>query len=92
MPIVSDADQLYLERVAEDCAQLLGPGIELDGLELDAEAMILRLNYRLGASAWSSQGHGETVVAAHADLRKQLVIDRLRLGFRTLVGQPRRAS
>ena len=44
MPEVSEADQHYLQRVVEDCEQLLGPGIELAGLELDANAdVVLRL-------------------------------------------------
>jgi len=95
MPSVSDAEQHYFERVANDCEQLLGPGIELrelelDGNELDANAeVVLRLRYRLGSADWTSEGHGETVVAAHAALREQLVLDRIRVGVRALVRQPR---
>ncbi|HEY8819483.1 MAG TPA: hypothetical protein VIM25_11785 [Candidatus Limnocylindrales bacterium] len=95
MPSVSDAEQHYFERVANDCEQLLGPGIELrelelDGNELDANPeVVLRLRYRLGAADWTSEGHGETVVAAHAALREQLVLDRIRVGVRALVRQPR---
>lgn len=95
MPIVSDAEQHYFERVADDCEQLLGPGIELRGLELDGTELdvnaevILRLRYRLGAADWTNEGHGETVVAAHAALREQLVLDRIRVGVRALVRQPR---
>ena len=90
MPNASDAEQQYFQRVAEDCEQLLGPGIELRGLELDANAeVVLRLSYRLGPADWTSEGHGETVVAAHAALREQLVLDRIRLGIRALIRQPR---
>lgn len=90
MPDVSDAEQHYFQRVAEDCQQLLGPGIELRGLELDAGAhVVLRLTYRLGPADWTSEGRGETVVAAHAALREQLVLDRIRIGVRALVRQPR---
>lgn len=90
MPVVSEADQHYLQRVAEDCGQLLGPEIELGGLELDADAdVVLRLKYRLGPAEWTSEGHGETVIAAHAALRDQLVFDRIRLGVRALVRQAR---
>jgi hypothetical protein len=86
MPSVSDADQHYFQRVADDCEQLLGPGIELRRLELDANGdVVLRLSYRLGAAAWTSEGHGETIVAAHAALREQLVLDRIRVGVRALV-------
>ena len=34
-PVLSEADQLYCERVAADCLDLLGPGMELTGLALD---------------------------------------------------------
>jgi hypothetical protein len=89
MPEVSDADRLYLQRVARDC-ELLGPEIELGGLEVDAAAdVVLRLRYRLGRAEWTSEGHGETVIAAHAALRDQLVLDRIRLGVRALVRQGR---
>jgi hypothetical protein len=87
---VSQADREYLQRVAEDCEQLLGPEIELRALELDAKAdVVLRLRYRLGPAEWTSEGHGETVIAAHAALRQRLVLDRIRLGVKALVRQPR---
>jgi hypothetical protein len=85
MPDASDADRLYFQRVAEDCEQLLGPGIELDALDLDANGeVVLRMSYRLGTAAWTSEGRGETVVAAHAALREQLVLDRIRIGMRAI--------
>lgn len=90
MPNASNAEQHYFQRVAEDCMQLLGPGIELRGLEVDGNGdVVLRLSYRLGVADWTSEGHGETVVAAHAALREQLVLDRIRLGIRALIRQPR---
>ena len=88
LPDASDAEQRYFERVAEDCEQLLGPGIELDELELDANGdVVLRLRYRLGRAEWTSEGHGESVIAAHAALREQLVLDRIRIGVRALIAQ-----
>ncbi len=90
MPDASDADRLYFERVAEDCEQLLGPGIEVDALDLDANGeVVLRMSYRLGPAAWTSEGRGETVVAAHAALREQLVLDRIRIGMRAIARLPR---
>ena len=90
MPVASDADQHYFQRVAEDCEQLLGPEIELRELELDAnDEVVLRLRYRLGPAVETSEGHGDTVIAAHAALREQLVLDRLRIGLRTMGRQPR---
>ena len=84
-PVLSDADQLYCERVAADCLDLLGPGMELTGLALDRRAAVtLRLSYRLGTTDWTSEGHGPTVIAAHASLREQLVLDRIRVGVRAL--------
>jgi hypothetical protein len=47
--------------------------------------VILRLGYRLGTADWASEGHGETLIAAHAALREQLVLDRIRVGVRALV-------
>jgi hypothetical protein len=86
LPGDSEAEDHYFERVVEDCAELLGPGVELDALELDqATDTVLRLRYRLGREEWTSEGHGETVIAAHADLREELVLDRVRLGLRALV-------
>jgi hypothetical protein len=90
MPDVSEADRHYFQRVAEDCETLLGPEIELLGLELDPQAeIVLRLRYQLGPAAWTSEGRGETVIAAHAALREQLVRDRIRLGVRAMVKQQR---
>jgi hypothetical protein len=55
------------------------------GLELDANGdVVLRLKYSLGAAVWTSEGRGETVVVAHPALLDQLVLDRLRLGFRAM--------
>ncbi len=86
MPDVSEADQHYLVRVVVDCERLLGPEIELRALELDAQAeVVMRLRYRLGKADWTSEGHGETVIAAHAALRDALVLDRIRLGVRAMV-------
>jgi hypothetical protein len=82
---LSDADRAYLERVAEDCRLVLGAGIELQHLELAAnDDVVLRVAYRLGATGLVSEGRGESVVAAHADLRRQLVVDRIRLGATVL--------
>lgn len=85
LPSLTDADRGYLRRVAEDCERMLGPGIELERLELGTnDDVVLRLSYRLGPAAWTSEGRGETVVAAHAALREQLILDRIRLGVRAL--------
>jgi hypothetical protein len=90
MPAVSEADRRYLQRVVEDCELLLGPEIELDALELDTyPEVVLRLRYRLGPAKWTSEGRGETVIAAHAALREELVLDRIRIGVRAMVRQPR---
>ena len=90
MPEVSNAEREYFRRVAEDCEELLGPGIELQALEVDSNAdVILRLRYRLGRADWTSEAHGETIVAAHAALREQLVLDRIRIGIRALIQWPR---
>jgi hypothetical protein len=95
LPIGSEADQHYFERVVDDCEEVLGPGMELRGLEVDGNELvsnaevILRLRYRLGTADWTSEGHGETLIAAHAALREQLVLDRIRVGVRALVRSSR---
>jgi hypothetical protein len=90
MPEGSEAERLYFQRVAEDCEQLLGPEIELRALRRTSDAaVVLRLTYGLGPAEWTSEGVGETVIAAHADLRDHLVLDRIRLGVRALVKQQR---
>ena len=89
-PVLSEADQLYVERVAADSLDLLGPGVELTGLVLDRDGEVtFRLSYRLGTSHGTSEGHGQTVVAAHASLREQLVLDRIRIGVRALTAPPK---
>jgi len=90
MPDGSEAQQRYYERVARDCEQLLGPGIEMRRLEVATDGdVVLRLTYRLGTADWTSEGQGETLVAAHAALRDHLILDRIRVGIRALVRQPR---
>lgn len=85
LPGDSEAEGHYFERVVEDCAELLGPGVEVSALELDQTAdTVLRLSYRLGRAGWTSEGHGDTVVEAHAALREALVLDRIRLGIRAI--------
>ena len=90
MPDVSDADEIFLCRVVEDCQELLGDGIELRRLEVDANGeVVLRLRYGLGSANQTSEGRGETVIAAHVALRNQLVIDRIGSGVRALYLQYR---
>jgi hypothetical protein len=85
LPTGTEADRHYYARVAQDCERLLGPEIELDGLEIEADAdVVLRLKYRLGPADWTTEGHGETIVEAHGALRDQLVLDRIRLGVRAM--------
>ena len=68
---VSDADEIYLCRVVEDCQELLGDEIELRRLEVDANGeVVLRLSYRLGSADQTSEGQGQTVIAAHVDSRR----------------------
>ena len=87
---IGDSDEQYLQRVAEDCEGILGPGIELDGLELGTNAdVVLRLRYRLGDVDGMSEGRGKTIVAAHAELRQQLVLDRIRIGTSALYRRTR---
>ena len=77
---MSEAEARYLDRVVEDCAELLGPGVDVDDLEIVADrGVVLRLRYHLGPVIWTSEGHGPTMTAAHGALRTQLVVDRIRM-------------
>ena len=77
---LTEAEARYLDRVVEDCAELLGPGVDVDDVEVIEDlGVVLRLRYHLGPVSWSSEGRGPTVTAAHADLRQRLVLDRLRM-------------
>ena len=81
-----EADVRYLERIASDCAEVLGPGVELAGLEVESNGeTVLRVRYGLGPVERVTEGRGETTVAAHAELRRRLVEDRLVLGVRALI-------
>lgn len=79
---LSEAEARYLDRVVEDCADLLGPGVEIDDVEiLDDIGVVLRLRYHLGTVIWTSEGHGPTMTAAHGALRQQLVVDRVKVSM-----------
>lgn len=83
---MSEAEARYLDRVVEDCADLLGPGVDVDGLDIAEErGVVLRLRYHLGAVTWSSEGRGPTVTAAHGALRDQLVLDRIKVSVAAIV-------
>ena len=85
VPTIGEADARYLERVAEDCKLMLGPGIEVRSLDFATNAeKVLRISYRLGDVEGMSEGRGQTIVAAHADLRQHLVLDRVRIGVSAL--------
>lgn len=80
---MSEADDRYLAEISQDCEALLGPGIELLGLDREETHATVRLvaHYRFVGKIRESAATGETVVAAHAALRERLVFDRVRLGF-----------
>lgn len=79
----SEADDRYLAEIGEDCEELLGPGIELLGLEREETNDSVRLvaRYRFAGRVAQSAASGDTVIAAHAALRERLVYDRVRLGL-----------
>jgi hypothetical protein len=87
---VSEAEDRYLSEISRDCEGLLGPGVEVVGVrhEYSRRGVKLVARYQLGDRAWESAATGESAVAAHAALRDQLLVDRLRLGFTVLVDRP----
>jgi hypothetical protein len=80
---MTEAEARYLDRVVDDCVEILGPGVDIDDVEVFEDfgdfGVVLRLRYHLGGVSWSSEGHGPSVTAAHGDLRQRLVLDRLRM-------------
>jgi hypothetical protein len=77
---MTEAEARYLDRVVDDCIEILGPGVDIDEVEVFEDVgVVLRLRYHLGGVSWSSEGHGPSVTAAHGDLRQRLVVDRLRM-------------
>jgi hypothetical protein len=80
---MSEADDRYLAEILADCESVLGPGVDVIGLDREESSQGVRLvaHYRLDGWEAESAVTGETVLAAHAALRPQLVADRLRLGF-----------
>lgn len=85
---LTEAMRRYLDEVAEDIRGLLGTGIELEGVTLERPArgrFILRATYAMPDVAGESQGHGATLIEAHARLRVAVVEDRIGLGMRRLI-------
>jgi hypothetical protein len=84
---VSEAERDYLKWVAEDLRPLLGLEITLDGVSVERARrhVTLRARYRLGDSDGQSEGTGQTIVAAHAALRRAIVEDRIGLSLRALI-------
>jgi hypothetical protein len=87
LEVLDDAEAAYLGAVRDDCARCLGPGSTVVDLRRETVAVGVRLvlRYRLDGIDRESAGEGSTAVAAHAALRRTIVIDRLRYGFETLV-------
>ena len=86
VPSLDDADRRFLERVAEDCRELLGGHIELQELSIARDDMtIIRVRYRLAGAEATTEGRGESLIDAHASLRERLVVDRIWLGAQALI-------
>jgi hypothetical protein len=65
---MNEAEARYLEEIAEDCRDVLGAGIELDGLNVEiGTPTVLAASYHVAAHAARTVGRGDTIVAAHAD-------------------------
>ncbi|MBP1706088.1 MAG: hypothetical protein H6Q36_1827 [Chloroflexi bacterium] len=83
---ISDAEARYFAEISEDCERILGAGVEMVDIgRRDGTDVRLFVRYRLAGIVRLSEGRGETVVAAHADLRGRLAVDRLRYGFASVL-------
>ena len=84
---LTEAETRYLAQVREDCEDCLGPYAEMLDLRLEpaSEGVRLVASYRLAARDHESAATGETMLAAHANLRAQILVDRIRFGYSELV-------
>jgi hypothetical protein len=81
----TDADVAYLDMIREDCERILGAGVQVVDLQWDeGDPVTLTLRYQMGAVHAQTIADGESVLAAHVELRQRLVEDRLRLGLDAL--------
>lgn len=84
-PAGTEAEARWLDRVEEDVAELLGPGVQIRSISLALGAdVILRCRYGLGSAETTTEVHGATLVEAHAELRRQVVEDRIGLALRAM--------
>jgi len=84
---LTDAEAQYLAQIWDDCEGCLGPDTELLDVrrERAVEGVRLIARYRLGTRERESAAVGETMLAAHTDLRGQILLDRIRFGYSDLV-------
>jgi len=87
---MGEAEDRYLSEIGRDCEGVLGPGVELLGVEREDRDDGVRLvaRYQLEGRARESAATGESAVEAHALLRDQLLLDRVRFGFSAWVERP----
>jgi hypothetical protein len=86
--LADDATTRHLELIAADIVGLLGPGIDLIELAIEADRtdrVVLRARYRMADETVESVGRGASAIEAHAHLRDAVVGDRIGLGLRVLV-------
>ncbi|MEO7665291.1 MAG: hypothetical protein ABIV26_09210 [Candidatus Limnocylindrales bacterium] len=85
---LSPANRRHAERIVEDVVPLLGPGVEVVGVDVELEgidAVVITLRYRLGITDAISDGRGSNFVEAHLALRTAVVEDRIGLGLRAIL-------
>ena len=86
---LTDAEANYLAQIWADCEGCLGPDTELLDVRYAPAVEWVRLvaRYRLGTRERESWALGESMLAAHTDLRARILLDRIRFGFSDLVEQ-----
>lgn len=87
MDELTDADAAYLAEISADLVEALGPGARLIVVRRERvdEGVRLVAWYRLGERDHTSAGIGETMLAAHSQLRGRILFDRIRLGLAALI-------
>jgi hypothetical protein len=84
-----ETDERFLDRLADECAQLLGPGLAVAGIEQETVESGVRLTLIVGTPAGPTTivSSGTSIVDAAGQLVARLPEERLVLAFRRLVAE-----
>ncbi|HEY8636586.1 MAG TPA: hypothetical protein VIL81_04905 [Candidatus Limnocylindrales bacterium] len=74
--ILTDSDLEYVDRILIDCRELVGPFVKFEDLDVEMnDEVALRVAYRIGEARGVTEGRGQDLFDAHANLRSQIARD-----------------